>query len=67
MRRPMEVKADKRKHERRCHDPQPQGQRALVKEVKRVSTEENKLPMGEIENAHHAGDHSETEHDEHHH
>ena len=63
----LEDEADESNHTRRNNDPQPQGQCAFVKEVNSVSAEENEFPMGEIENAHHAGDHSQTKHDEHHH
>ena len=34
-------------------------------QIHRVAPEQNELAVGEIENAHHAGDDAESEHDQH--
>ena len=36
-----------------------------MEQIHRVASEQDELAMGEIEDAHHAGDHAEAEHDQH--
>ena len=39
----------------------------LVAEIDGVGAEQHEFAMGEVEDAHHAGDDAEAEHDQHHH
>ena len=67
MTEPFEHQADQRQHDRRCHDAGPGGKPAALEQIDRVGAEQDELAVGEIEDAHHAGDDSQPEHDQHHH
>src|SRR4030095_3178435 len=62
----LEREADEGHHERRGHHASPYRIAVAVCEVDRVGAEEQELPVGEIENPHHARDHAETGDHQHH-
>ena len=64
---PFQHQADQRQHHGRRHDAGPGGQPAALEQIDGVGAEQDELAVGEIEDAHHAGDDSQPEHDQHHH
>ncbi len=59
--------ADQRQHQGRRQDAGPAGQAAAFEKVDGVGAQQHELAVGEIEDAHHAGDDPEAQHDQHHH
>jgi hypothetical protein len=50
--------------DRRGQHPRPHWQSEMVDEIGDVGAEQHELAMGEVEDAHHAGDDAEAQHDE---
>ena len=64
--RAFEQKPDQTHDDRCCQDPGPSAKPVLAAEIDCVGAEQDQFAMREIEDAHHARDHAEPKHDQHH-
>src|SRR5262249_32011281 len=58
----LENEANRRHHEWCREHAEPNRQAGAVNEIRGVGAEQNELAMGEVEDAHHAGDDAESQH-----